>query len=81
MIIIGITAALGTSSKMMNLYKGDAKAHKAIVLTIIASTNSDSDPDPLDWGELDSLMSKPPKAVRKPRKAAYKKPQAVKRLR
>lgn len=77
MIIIGITAALGTSSKMMNLYKGDAKAHKAIVLTIIASTNSDSDPDPLDWNELDSLMSMPPKTERKPHKQPYKKPKAV----
>lgn len=38
------------------------------------------DPDPMDWNELDSLMSKPPARERKPRKPAYKKPDAVKRL-
>ena len=41
---------------------------------------SSADPDPLDWNELDSLMSNPPKTERKPRKEAYNKPEAVKRL-
>lgn len=38
------------------------------------------DPDPLDWNELDSLMSKPPTKERKPRKKPYTKPDAVKKL-
>ena len=41
---------------------------------------SSADPDPLDWNELDSLMSKPPTRERKPRKQPYTKPEAVKRL-
>lgn len=36
--------------------------------------------DFMDWAELDSIMSKPPARERKPRKPAYKKPDAVKRL-
>ncbi len=39
-----------------------------------------TDPDPMDWNELDSFSSKPPQRERKPRKQAYTKPQAVKRL-
>ena len=39
-----------------------------------------ADPDPMDWGELDSWMSKPPTRERKPRKPAYKKPEAVRKL-
>lgn len=42
--------------------------------------DQDTDPDPMDWNELDSLMSKPPTKERKPKKPAYKKPDAVKRL-
>lgn len=38
------------------------------------------DLDMLDWNELDSHFNKPPKRERKPRKAAYRKPEAVKRL-
>ena len=59
-----------------------AKVHKTFVLTIIAASNnsSETNPDPMDWNELDSLMSKPPKTERKPRKEAYNKPEAVKRL-
>ena len=34
----------------------------------------------MDWTQLDSLMSKPPTKERKPRKPAYKKPEAVKKL-
>ena len=41
---------------------------------------SAADPDPMDWGELDSLMSKPPKTERKPRKEAYNKPALVKKF-
>lgn len=49
---------------------------KALVLLIATST----DPDPLDWGELDSLTTKPPTRERKPSKPKYNKPDAVKRL-
>lgn len=48
--------------------------------TIILATATAADPDPMDWNELDSLMSKPPQRERKPKKAAYNKPEAVKRL-
>lgn len=48
--------------------------------TIILAMATASDPDPMDWGELDSLMSKPPTHERKPKKTAYNKPEAVKRL-
>ena len=62
------------------LFKGDAKIRKTFVLTIIASSKNPTeiDPDPMDWNELDSFSSKPPKTERKPRKAAYTKPALVK---
>ena len=53
------------------------KKCRGIYLAFIVGS---ADPDPMDWGELDSLMSKPPQRERKPKKAAYKKPEAVKRL-
>lgn len=56
-----------------NLYQGKGGL---FVSTIISA----ADPDPMAWGELDSLMSKPPQRERKPKKAAYNKPEAVKRL-
>lgn len=40
----------------------------------------DTNNDWLDWGELDSLSTKPPTKERKPRKPRYNKPEAVKRL-
>ena len=39
-----------------------------------------TDPDPMDWNELDSLMSKPPQRERKPRKKPYTKPALVKKF-
>lgn len=82
MIIIGITPALCKASVEKNLYKGVAKSPKTLVLSIITASPSepDSDPDPLDWHELDSFSNKPPKTVRKPRKPPYLKPEAVKQL-
>ena len=53
------------------------KKCRGIYLAFIVGS---ADPDPMDWGELDSLMSKPPQRERKPKKAAYNKPEAVKRL-
>lgn len=49
-------------------------------LTARTSKDFDAMEDFMDWNELDSLMSKPPARERKPRKPAYKKPDAVKRL-
>lgn len=80
MILIGITPKLKSASKAKNLFAGDAKMHKSIVLTIIAATKSEPDPDPMDWNELDSFSNKPPKTEKKPRKQPYKKPDAVKQL-
>ena len=39
---------------------------------------TDFDPDPMDWNDLDSFSNKHPVKERKPRKPAYRKPQAVK---
>lgn len=64
--------------------KDDAKIRKTteprkggMYIGIIISA---TDPDPIDWSELDSLMSKPPKTERKPRKQAYTKPETVRKL-
>lgn len=46
------------------------------IILAIATT----DPDPMDWNELDSFSNKPPTRERKPRKQPYKKPEAVKKL-
>lgn len=79
---IGMAVTPRAAAKIRNLYKGDAKVRKTFVLTIIAASNnsSETNPDPIDWNELDSFSSKPPKTERKPRKEAYNKPEAVKRL-
>lgn len=45
-----------------------------------ANTATATDPDPLDWGELDSMLSKPPTRPRKQRKTPYRKPEQVKML-
>ena len=45
-----------------------------------SNEKSTTSEDFMDWNELDSLMSKPPTRERKPKKAAYTKPEAVKRL-
>lgn len=74
------TPTAAANRNNLNLYT--AKIHKSLILTIIASSKnpSETDPDPMDWNELDSLMSKPPKTERKPRKEAYNKPEAVRKL-
>ena len=43
------------------------------IILAIATT----DPDPMDWNELDSFSNKPPTRERKPRKQPYKKPEAA----
>lgn len=60
-----------------NLYIGKGNSDCS---TIILATVTAADPDPMDWNELDSLMSKPPTKERKPRKPAYTKPEAVRKL-
>ena len=69
------TAKVQKKSHSLNFQVG-----KLPCSTIILATVTATDPDPMDWGELDSLMSKPPQRERKPKKAAYNKPEAVKRL-
>lgn len=69
------TAKVQRKSHLLNFQVG-----KLPCSTIILAMVTAADPDPMDWNELDSLMSKPPKTERKPRKEAYNKPEAVKRL-
>ncbi len=82
MMFIGITPALSKASVEKNLYKGVAKSPKTLVLSIITAFRSEpnSDPDPMDWNELDSMLNKPPRKERRPRKPPYLKPEAVKQL-
>lgn len=82
MKIIGMATTPTAAANRNNLNLYTAKIHKSLILTIIASSKNPSEtgPDPMDWNELDSLMSKPPTRERKPKKAAYNKPEAVKRL-
>lgn len=79
MKFIGINVTSGMIAKKMSLYEGAAKVHKTLVLAAVIVSNNPTatDPDPMDWGELDSLSSKPPRKERRPRKAPYKKPEAV----
>lgn len=71
------TPTAAANRNNLNLYT--AKIHKSLILTIIASSKnpSETDPDPMDWNELDSLMSKPPQRERKPKKAAQRQYQAA----
>lgn len=62
-----------TAKIQRNLYRGKGGM-------FISAIISAADPDPMDWNELDSLMSKPPTKERKPRKKPYTKPEAVKKL-
>jgi hypothetical protein len=62
-----------TAKVQKNLYAGKGGLFVSVII-------SAADPDPLDWAELDSAMSKPPTRERKPKKAAYNKPEAVKKL-
>ena len=79
MKFIGIGVMPSIADIKKNLYKGSVKSHTTLVLaSVIVSDNPTStDPDPMDWGELDSLSSKPPRKERRPRKPPYKKPEAV----
>ena len=69
------TAKIQKKSHLLNFQVG-----KLPCSTIILATVTATDPDPMDWGELDSLMSKPPQRERKPRKKPYNKPALVKRF-
>ena len=69
------TAKVQRNSHLLNFQVGKLPCSTINLALVIAT-----DPDPMDWGELDSLMSKPPQRERKPKKAAYNKPEAVKRL-
>ena len=67
-------AAPNTAAKVQkNLFQGKGGMYIGIII-------SAADPDPMDWNELDSFSSKPPQRARKPRKQAYTKPEAVRRL-
>lgn len=57
---------------------GQGTANVGIFLLVTVTSGNKI--DPLDWGGLDSMLSKPPTQQRKPRKPAYKKPEAVQRL-
>lgn len=67
----------GTAKVQRNLYIGKGKFDCS---TIILATVTATDPDPMDWNELDSFSNKPPKTERKPRKKPYNKPEAVRKL-
>ena len=71
------TSAAATEKCTAKLQKSnfDGKGGMYIGIMLCAA-----DPDPMDWGELDSWMSKPPTRERKPKKPAYKKPEAVRKL-
>ena len=69
------TAKVQRKSHLLNFQVGKMPC-STIILAMVTAT----DPDPMDWNELDSLMSKPPTKERKPRKPAYTKPETVKKL-
>lgn len=71
---------LKTDAKIMKIGEIGATPTKKTSGIYLAFTVGSADPDPMDWGELDSLMSKPPKTERKLRKPAYHKPEAVKMM-
>lgn len=79
-ISAGISAA-ATENAMAKVEKRTPRlafqTGKLRTATIILSMITATDPDPMDWQELDSLSSKPPRKERRPRKAPYKKPEAV----
>lgn len=79
-ITAGISAA-ATENAMAKVAKRTPRlafqTGKLRSATIILSMVTTTDPDPMDWGELDSLSSKPPRKERRPRKPPYKKPEAV----
>lgn len=62
-----------------NLYTAKIQKESKLI-SINLSVTIATDPDPMDWNELDSFSSKPPKTERKPRKAAYIKPALVKKF-
>lgn len=69
------TAKVQKKSKLLRV-----SVEKSLCSTIVLAVATTTDPDPMDWNKLDSMLNKPPRMERKPRKAAYKKPEAVKKL-
>lgn len=65
--------------KIIRQIEGVGSQKNSVSVMVFALTTT-TDPDPMDWNELDSLMSKPPTKERKPRKPAYTKPEAVRKL-
>ena len=56
MKIIGMATTPTAAANRNNLNLYTAKIQKSLILTIIASSKNptETDPDPLDWNELDS---------------------------
>lgn len=69
-----------TGAKIVKIGEIEVAPAKKTSGIYLAFTVGSAAPDPMDWGELDSLMSKPPKTERKLRKPAYHKPEAVKMM-
>lgn len=81
MKIIGMATTTTAAANRNNLNLYTAKIQKeSKLISINLSVTIATDPDPMGWNELDSMMSKPPKTERKPRKAAYIKPELVKKF-
>lgn len=79
MIHINMAATLNATANGQRL-SDCAKIRKTLILATVVVTKNETDPDPMDWNELDSMLNKPPRTERRPKKVAYKKPEAVKRL-
>ena len=60
--------------------KDSAKIGIFLCMAMDGNEKSTTSEDFMDWNELDSFSSKPPKTERKPRKAAYNKPALVKKF-
>ena len=71
---------LMTGAKIAKIGQIEAAPTKKTSGIYPAFTIGSADLNPMDWNELDSLMSKPPKTERKPKKAAYNKPEEVKKM-
>ena len=69
-----------TGAKIVKSSQFVSISMKKINAPVLVFAMATTDPDPMDWAELDSLMSKPPKTERKPKKPAYHKPEEVKRM-
>lgn len=69
-----------TTAAANSITEDDAKIGIFLHPAMGSTEKSTANEDFMDWRELDSQMSKPPKTERKPRKKPYNKPEAVKRL-